>query len=199
MDDDQFDGFVCFARSYLSDPNLTLDSTAAEGRARGYLFRDRPRGDPDGFLARLIRESKYDKSSWDALNLIAQKLIREGGLLEPTELAEWTADVLADQSAKRRHTTRPRPSKGGHATAGRDWNIYFLLGRLHTNWDLKTDSECTSGQGLQQRGPADVMRRGRIRLRCRWRSGRHSKVQDGRRNLDSLFSPNAQSLRMLTR
>ena len=150
MDDDQFDGFVCFARSYLSDPNLTLDSTAAEGRARGYLFRDRPRGDPDGFLARLIRESKYDKSSWDALNLIAQKLIREGGLLEPTELAEWTADVLADQSAKRGHTTRPRPSKGGHATAGRDWNIYFLLGRLHTNWDLKPTRNVLQGRGYNK-------------------------------------------------
>ena len=136
MDDDQFDSFVQFARSYLSNPGLYLDSTAAQGRARGYLLVDQPRDGGEDFLARLIEESRNDKSSWDALNLIAQEMIRTGEAL-PEKLAEWTADVLADQSAKRRHKSRPRPGQGGHATAGRDWNIYFLIDRLHTKWNVK--------------------------------------------------------------
>ena len=53
-------------------PALFMDSTAAEGRARGYLMVDLPRDGGDDFLSRLIDESVEDKSSWDALSLIAK-------------------------------------------------------------------------------------------------------------------------------
>lgn len=70
-------------------------------------------------------------------------LITKGDLL-PLKLAEWTADVLADQSAKRGHKKRPRPRKGGHATARRNWNIYFLIDLLHKNWNITpTRNEAT--------------------------------------------------------
>ena len=135
MDDQQFNEFVDYAQSYLSSPGLYLDSTAAEGRARGYLERDRPRGEGDQFLARLLGESWDDKSSWDALNLISQHLIRESEPL-PAGLAEWTSDVVADQLAARGQKRRPRPRKGDHVTAGRDWNVYFLIDRLTKKWNL---------------------------------------------------------------
>ena len=137
MDDDQFEQFVQFASSYFSSPGLFLNSTAAEGRARGYLLRDRPRGEKgDSLLTRFIAESQFDKSSWDALDLIAQELIRKGEPL-PAALGKWTADVLADLVAERGQKRRPRPGKGHHATAGRDWNAYFLIDRLIKIWNLK--------------------------------------------------------------
>ena len=106
MEDDQFHSFVQLARSYLSNPGLFMDSTAAEGRARGYLMVDLPRDGGDDFLSRLIDESVEDKSSWDALSLIAQELMRESEPL-PDKLAKWAVDVLADQRAKRGDEKRP--------------------------------------------------------------------------------------------
>ncbi len=135
MDEDQLDKFVQFARSYLSNPGRFVDITAAEGRARAYLMAHQPSDSGDDLLVRFIKESHNDKSSWDALNKIAQELIRKGDPL-PLKLAEWTADVLADQSTKRGHKKRARPGKGGHATAGRDWNTYFLIDLLHKNWNI---------------------------------------------------------------
>ena len=137
MDDDQFDSFVEFARSYLSHPGLYLDSTAAEGKARAYLLLHRPRDGGDEFLATLIQDSKKNKSAWDALDLVAQDLLHRGDLL-PGELAQWTRDVLTDQLAPRgQKRRRPRPSKGSHDTAGRDWNCYFLIDLLIKRWNLR--------------------------------------------------------------
>ncbi|MCY4658603.1 MAG: hypothetical protein OXF93_02140 [Acidobacteria bacterium] len=136
MDDEQFDGFVRRARMDLSSPLLYLDSTAAEGRARAYLEVYRPRGDSGDYLARLIAESESDKSSWDALAMIAQALIRKGEAL-PAALTGWAIDVLADQMAKRGEERRPRPSTGSDAYAGRDWNYYHYIRRLEERWNLK--------------------------------------------------------------
>ena len=143
MEDDQFHNFVQLARSYLSNPGLFMDSTAAEGRARGYLMVDLPRDGGDDFLSRLIDESVEDKSSWDALSLIAQELMRESEPL-PHKLAKWAVDVLADQCAKRGDEKRPRPGSGGDARAGRDWNIYFLIDRLRTKWNINPTRNETS-------------------------------------------------------
>ena len=148
MDEDQFDAFVQYACMHLSRNEPYLSLTAAQGRARGYFEVDRPRGDQD-FLGRLLGESPRDKSSWDAVNMIAQDLIRDGETLPP-KLAEWTVDVLADQLAKRGQERRPRPSKGGRATAGRDWHICYLIDRMNEKWNLTptrndistTDSAC---------------------------------------------------------
>ena len=130
MDKDLFESCVRIAKARLNTPTgLHLTSTAAEGRARGYLTRHLPQKDRQQHLTRLIDESPYDKSSWDALDLIAQKLIRTGKRF-PRELADWTSDVLADQMAKRGEKRRPRPAKGSHKKAGRDWNYYWLVEEL---------------------------------------------------------------------
>ena len=112
-------------------------------------LRDQLRGDPDELLARQIDESRNDKSAWDALNLIAQELIGKSGPL-PAKLAEWTVDVLADQSAKRGHKKRPRPGKGGHSTAGRDWNCYFLIRRLEEVWSLRPTRNMVRSRGYSK-------------------------------------------------
>ena len=50
---------------------------------------------------------------WDTVNLIAQKMLREERPLPP-ELAEWIADVLADQLLKQKEEKRrPRLTKRG--------------------------------------------------------------------------------------
>ena len=50
---------------------------------------------------------------WDTVNLIAQKMLREERSLPP-ELAEWIADVLADQLLKQKEEKRrPRLTKRG--------------------------------------------------------------------------------------
>ena len=135
MNEEQVDKLVKYARSYLSNPNLLLKSTAAQGRAHAYLIAHQPRDGGEDFLVRLIEESYYDKSSWDALSMIAQVSIRNGKRL-PKKLDEWTADVLENQSVKRGEKKRPRPGKGGRATAGRDWNIYFLIDDLCTKYNI---------------------------------------------------------------
>lgn len=152
MDKDQFDAFVRFAKERLDTPGLYMTSTAAEGRARGYLMPNRPQGERAKFLTRLVDESSYDKSSWDALNLIGQKLIRTGKRL-PCELADWTSDVLADQLAERQQQRRPRPAKGSHIKAGRDWNYYHLIQLLCDRWDL----QATRNEMSPPRSACDVI------------------------------------------
>ena len=64
-------------------------------------------------LPRLLEDSQETKVAWDALYGIAQVLLRAGKPLPP-ELAEWVADVLADQreKKKKREKRRPRPATG---------------------------------------------------------------------------------------
>ena len=143
MDEDQFAYFVRFARKYFSSQELYLKSTAAQGRALAYLEVHHPRGDREEYLDRLIRESASDKSSWDALNFIAQDLLLDGKRL-PAELAKWTVDVLADGTAKRGEERRPRPAKGSDDNAGRDWNYYFYICRLRDRWNLTPTRNETS-------------------------------------------------------
>ena len=136
MDKDLFESCVRIAKASLSDPRRFLGSTAAQGLARAYLMPHGPRDGGEGFLAKLIEDSREKKSAWDALNLIAQDLLREGEPL-PRDLAAWICDVLADQLAPRGQKRRPRPSRGSHRTAGRDWNFYFLVEELIKSGNLQ--------------------------------------------------------------
>ena len=60
----------------------------------------------------LIGLSKVDRYVWDAVNLISQQHLSTGGVL-PDPLAQWVADLLADQTIQEREDKlRPRPTKG---------------------------------------------------------------------------------------
>ena len=86
-------------------------------------------------LSNLISESKETKVAWDALDLIAQDLLREGKPLPPA-LAEWVADVLADQLVKKKEQRWPRPDKGAHRVAHRNGRLCILISELRYLFDF---------------------------------------------------------------
>ena len=81
------------------------------------------------FLDELLVGSEIRKECWDAVNLIARRQLRRGSSL-PAALANWTKDVLADQSAERqKEKTRPRPAKGSRDGV-RDQNVRLAIENL---------------------------------------------------------------------
>ena len=137
------DECVAFAQRFLKGQRDYRES-AAEQRRRAYKnLPARGRGD---FLRDLLSDSNQTKKSWDAVNLIAQDLLRAGELLPP-ELAEWTSDVLADQFAKRDQKRRRRPTKGDDVMGGRDWTICNLVDLLVKWYGLNpTGNEATDSE-----------------------------------------------------
>ena len=88
------------------------------------------------FPSYLLDDSRKIKGAWDGLNLIAQNLLREGQPLPP-ELAEWVADVLADQLvAKKGQKRRPRPGRGLRRWFNRDLLLCLLVSQLICLFDL---------------------------------------------------------------
>ena len=68
-------------------------------------------------LPMLLRLSREDRQTWDAVSVIGQRELRSGKPLSP-ELAEWVADVLEGK--------HKRPAKRGpdrHANLLRDWRV----------------------------------------------------------------------------
>lgn len=92
------------------------------------------------FLSDLIAKSRETKETWEALVLIAQALLREGRSLPPA-LAEWVADVLADQLGKKnkpeKEKRRPRPPKSPRRLSSRNQIICLFIGYLIGAFDLK--------------------------------------------------------------
>ena len=83
-------------------------------------------------ISYLITESQEAQVAWDSLNQIAQDLLREGKLLPP-ELAEWVADVLADQwveEKRKKERRRRRPPKGARSQQNRDRQLCVLVSQL---------------------------------------------------------------------
>ena len=82
---------------------------------------------------RTLLASTDERWAWEALNLIAQDLLREGTPLPP-ELAAWVADVLEDQflpDNKKKQGRQPRPRKRGPASEyERDQYICALVCHL---------------------------------------------------------------------
>lgn len=92
------------------------------------------------FLSYLIAKSRETKETWEALILIAQNLLREGRPL-PRELAEWVADVLADQLGNKKkpekEKRRSRPPGGPWRLYTRDRILYLFVNYLIHEFDLK--------------------------------------------------------------
>ena len=123
-----------YAKNHIECPGRLLWYPPVETEALKY--RSLPRdGGREFMLPNLLPKSKETQMAWDALNLIAQDLLR-GGKSLPPELAEWVADVLADQLAKRGQKRRPRPAKGAHRTKNRDETLRIAICHLIRLFDL---------------------------------------------------------------
>ena len=106
-----------YAKRSIAAEDILWDRPAEMEAIR---YKSLPRnGGQEFMLPNLIPKSKESKMAWDALNLIAQELLRREKSLPP-ELAEWVADVLADQWTKRGQKRRPRPAKGASRMAHPD-------------------------------------------------------------------------------
>jgi len=124
-----------YAKNFLDDPKNSeiMEMSLAETYASAYKT-SRPE---EYFPSHLIAESLETKEAWDALNLIAQALLRAGQPLPP-ELAEWIADVLADQSVERKkEKRRPRPARDPRRQHNRNLLLCLLVGYLVRLCDLK--------------------------------------------------------------
>lgn len=106
----------------------------------------------ESFPFYLIADSQKIKGAWDALNWIAQDMLRKRKPLPP-ELAEWVADVLADRLAKKKEPKRrPRPPKGLHRWFNRDLLLCVLVSQLACLFDLNA----TRNDGDPPRSACDV-------------------------------------------
>ena len=68
-------------------------------------------------LPMLLRLSREDRQTWDAVSAIAQRELRSGKPLSP-ELAEWVADVL---EGKHKRLAKRGPDR--NANLLRDWRV----------------------------------------------------------------------------
>ena len=112
-----------------------LGLTGGELGASLYFTDAYPWSVRDDLLQTLIEASPERKDAWDAANLIARGLIKEGRPLPPV-LAEWTADVLVDRLSRRGEERRPRPARGGHAKGGRDLIARMEIANLCDKYGL---------------------------------------------------------------
>lgn len=124
-----------YAKNFLNHPdNLKImEMSLAEMIVHVYKT-SRPE---ESFPSYLIKDSKTSKWAWDALNLIAQDLLREGRALPP-ELVEWVPDVLADQLVVGEdQKRRPRPGEDTRSQHPRDLLLCMLVDQLRCLFDLK--------------------------------------------------------------
>ena len=112
-----------------------LGLSGGELGASLYFTEAYPQSVRDDLIQTLLAASSRTKDAWDAVNLIAQGLIRQGKPL-PAELAEWTADVLVDQLSRRGDEKRPRPARGGHPKGGRDLIVRIEVANLCDKYGL---------------------------------------------------------------
>ena len=135
-DVEKFIDYQC-AKNYIKCPGSLFWYPPAETAAVAYRSLPRSTGEREFMLSDLISKSKETRRAWDALNLIAQDLFRRKESLPP-ELAEWVADVLADQLAKtkRGQKRRPRPAKGAQGTKNRDDTLRSSICHLIRLFDL---------------------------------------------------------------
>lgn len=117
-----------YAKNFLDHPqhSESLKRSLAETIVSGYkTLRSQA-----SFPSYLIADSQETSGAWDALNLIAQAWLREGQPLPP-EAAEWVADVLADQWAKKKtEKRRPRPGKDAPRLFNRNLLLCVLVDML---------------------------------------------------------------------
>ena len=99
-----------YAKNFLDHPQHaeSLKRSLKEMIVSGYKTSD-PQA---SFPSYLIADSRETSGAWDALHLIAQAWIRAGKPLPP-EAAQWVADVLADQWAKKKAGETAAPTDQG--------------------------------------------------------------------------------------
>ena len=125
-----------YARNFLDDPKILESLGRSLEEMIVHLYKTSY--SEEHFPSHLIADSRETKGAWDALYLIAQDWLR-AGKPPPPELAEWIADVLADQSVKRKgkKERRPRPDKGAHRLFNRNLLLCVLVSQLACAFDLK--------------------------------------------------------------
>ena len=84
---------------------------------------------PEISLVGLIRLSEVDKYVWEAVNLISQQHLTTGVVL-PDPLAQWVADLLADQTIREKEEKLRRRSATGEPLRVRDWMMCLAVARL---------------------------------------------------------------------
>ena len=134
VDELTFRRFVEEVRDTIARSNA-LGLTGGELGASLYFTEAYPQSIRDGLVQTLIEASSRQKDAWDAVNLIAQGLIKQGKPLPPA-LAEWTADILVDQLSRRGEEKRPRPARGGHRKGGRDLIVRMEVANLCDKYGL---------------------------------------------------------------
>ncbi len=136
-------------------PDLT-PSTLINGLEETTEVPDRQTWDPESQKAArslLLDESKKTWVAWDALNILAQYRLRKGKPL-PLEIAEWVADVLADQGVEeKKKRRRPRPGKGPRPKKGRDQFLCMIISLLKCKFDLNA----TRSDGASPASACDVV------------------------------------------
>lgn len=122
-----------YAKNFIEYQNIMGVSLAEMRRIQ---YRTRPAFGEEFIVPDLISSSQETRWAWDGLNLIAQDLLREGKPLPPA-LAEWVADVLADQLVKKELKRRPRPGKGDQRLHNRDEILRIAIGHLRCLFALR--------------------------------------------------------------
>lgn len=80
-------------------------------------------------LVGLIGLSAVDRYAWDAVNLVSQEYLAPGDV-PPDPLAQWVADVLADQTVEEKERKlRPRPATG-RLLRVRNWMMCLAVEHL---------------------------------------------------------------------
>ena len=132
MDEDKFKDYVKWTRHYFAtDPRSQV---GFGGNLAAYIaVATSPF--PAHDIRQLLTASATNKHAWDALSLIAQKLLRNGEPL-PDALATWVADVLGDQHLRPKDKQRPRPRTGGSPDALRNHIIWWAVRALWMKYDL---------------------------------------------------------------
>lgn len=91
---------------------------------------------PNVIIHGLIERSVDSKLEFDALILIAERMLRSGALL-PEGLREWTGDVLIGK--------RARPKKGPQSTSYRDHLFCLAVRELQEEFEVSPTHSPTSG------------------------------------------------------
>lgn len=80
-------------------------------------------------LVGFIGLSAVDRYAWDAVNRVAQEYLVTGRV-PPDPLAQWVADLLADQTVKEKERKLRRRPATGLRRRVRDWKVCFAVEHL---------------------------------------------------------------------